>query len=320
MKATAFVCLLFGLGVGPLGAAECPQAEISNGLIQMKLYLPDPEQGYYRATRFDWSGIVASLQYEGHDYFGQWFERYDPKVHDSIVGPVEEFFEPLGFDEVDPAGGFVKIGVGALRKPGEQKYNNFRTYEILDAGKWTISKGFDWIEFIHELKDVSGYGYIYRKTLRLTKDKPELVLEHSLKNTGEKVIKTSVYNHNVFMLDSQPSGPDFVVKFPFRLRAPGTLGRLVEIRNKELIYLRELEKGQSVLTILEGYGDRAEDHDIRIENRKTGTGVRVTSNRPIAKMQFWSIRTTICPEAYINIEIGPGRESAWRINYEFYAH
>ena len=46
--------------------------------MRAKLYLPDAQQGYYRATRFDWSGQIASLESQGHNYFGQWFEKYDP--------------------------------------------------------------------------------------------------------------------------------------------------------------------------------------------------------------------------------------------------
>jgi hypothetical protein len=35
-------------------------------------------------------------------------------------------------------------------------------------------------------------------------------------------------------------------------------------------------------------------------------------------MLFWSIRTVLCPEAYINIELEPGQEFTWKVNYEFY--
>ena len=52
---------------------------------------PTRNTGYYRGTRFDWSGAIASLTWNGHEYFGQWFDRYDPKIHDAITGPVEEF-------------------------------------------------------------------------------------------------------------------------------------------------------------------------------------------------------------------------------------
>jgi hypothetical protein len=44
-----------------------------------------------------------------------------------------------------------------------------------------------------------------------------LVIDHVLANTGNKTIETDVYNHNFFVIDNQPTGPDFVVRFPFEL-------------------------------------------------------------------------------------------------------
>ena len=61
-----------------------PEAEIANGLLRAKIYLPDPQKGYYRGTRFDWSGVIHSLEYNGHDYYGPWFTKTDPKVIDFI--------------------------------------------------------------------------------------------------------------------------------------------------------------------------------------------------------------------------------------------
>src|SRR5665213_822327 len=53
-----------------------PHAQISNGLVNAVVYLPDATNGYYRARRFDWSGSVACLAYKGHTYFGKWFGKY----------------------------------------------------------------------------------------------------------------------------------------------------------------------------------------------------------------------------------------------------
>jgi hypothetical protein len=313
--------LTFGLMLGALTAAEVPQADISNGLVKAKLYLPDPQQGYYRATRFDWSGVIASLEYKGHNFFGQWFDRYDPKIHDAITGPVEEFLSNksgLGYDEAKPGENFVKIGVGAIRKPDEPRFRQFSTYEIADSGKWSVRKGDDWVEFTQELTDTGGYAYLYKKTVRLTKGKPELALEHSLKNTGKKTIETSVYDHNFYMLDGLPTGPDTVVRFPFDLHVTGDLRGLAEVRGKDFAYLKELQKGQTAAGDLEGFGDTAKDYDIRVENRKAGIGVHQVGDRPLSRMYFWSIRTTVCPEAYISMKIEPGKEFTWRIAYEFY--
>src|SRR5208283_4867655 len=64
--------------MGLLPAAEFPSAEITNGQIRAKIYLPNAQSGYYRGTRFDWSGVVYSLQYKGHNYYGPWVQRTDP--------------------------------------------------------------------------------------------------------------------------------------------------------------------------------------------------------------------------------------------------
>ena len=311
--------ILLLLALGQAADGKVPQAEISSSGIKATVYLPDAQSGYYRGTRFDWSGVIASLSWNGHTYFGQWFERYDPKLHDAITGPVEEFLTNdagLGYADAKPGESFVRIGVGAVRKPDEPAYRRFATYDIVDSGTWTVDKGSDWIAFTHELRDTAGYAYVYRKTLRLGKN--TLVLEHNLKNTGRKTIATSVYNHNFFTLDQQPTGPDFVVRFPFEPVAVAALNGLAETRGKEIVFLKPFERKQTVFSELKGFGPSAGDHDIRVENRKTGAGVRQTGDRPISKLLFWSAGITVCPEAYIDLAIEPGKESSWRIGYEFY--
>ena len=295
--------------------AAPPQATISNSRTRAQLHLPDAQAGYYRGTRFDWSGVIGSLEWNGHNYFGQWFPRYDPKLHDAITGPVEEF-DSLGYAEAKPGDSFVRIGVGAIRKPDEPAYRRFATYELVDPGTWTVRRSSDRVDLLHTLHDTGGYAYEYRKIVRL-KDNT-LVLEHRLKNTGRKPMATSVYNHDFFMLDNQPTGPDFVLRFPFAITAAAPLNGLAETRGKEFVWLSELQTGQTVQTQLTGFGATAKDHEFRLENRKTGAGVRQTSDRPITKFNLWSIRSNISPEAFIDLSIAPGQSSSWRITYEFY--
>jgi hypothetical protein len=305
---------LIALGLAAsLMAAEFPQADIANGMVRAKLYLPATQDGYYRATRFDWSGVIASLEYKGHSYFGVWFPRYDPKLHDSITGPVESF-SALWFDDAKPGDTFVRIGVGVLRRPDERKVNDFFTYDIVDPGTWTNKIHADSVESTQTLPGV----YVYRKTVRLEKGKPVLVLEHSLRNTGKKVIETDVFNHDFYMLDGKPTGPDVTVTFPFDVKVDLSSPSLAEMRGKQLVYLKELEPRQSVSGWMTGFGDTAADYDFRIENRKTGAGVRQTGDHPLSKINYWSIRTTACPEGYNHLRVEPGKEIRWRISYEFY--
>lgn len=313
--------LLFAALALLVAAADFPEAAISSSRIEAKLYLPDVERGYYRGTRFDWSGVIYSLRYKDHQYFGQWFEKYDPKLHDAIMGPVEEFLTHdagLGYQEAKPGEEFVRIGVGVCKKPEEEAYQRFKTYEITDPGRRQIQRGRDWIEFTHDISSSTGYGYVYTKTVRLAKDRPVMTLEHRLRNTGKKAIETAVYDHNFFVIDGRPTGPESVVSLGFKAKATKDLKDLADIRGNGLVYYKELEKGQSVFTELEGFGPTARDYDFRLENKSAGAGVHITGDKPLAKVVFWSIRTTFCPEPYIEMNVEPGQESTWNITYEFY--
>jgi hypothetical protein len=306
----------------PLLASEAqPPLTISNGLVTMKLLPPDPKGGYYQGTRFDWSGQVSSLQYKGHDWYGRWNPApYDPKLHDAIMGPVEEFRTNeagLGFDEAKPGESFIRIGVGAVRRPDAKPYRPFVTYDIVDHGKWTVKRHADRVEFTQRLK-LGGYAYIYKKTMRLQKGKPVLTIEHSLRNTGAKPIQTEQYNHNFVVMDGKPTGPDASVAFAFDPRATLDLKDLAAIKDRKLTYLKELAPRQSTFTQIEGFGKTAADYDLRLEHRAAGIGVHITGDQPIAKLVYWSIRSTFCPEPYISLTADPGREVRWKYTYEFY--
>ena len=328
--------LVSGLALGTLWAADVPQADIANGQVKAKLYLPDPQQGYYRGTRFDWSGVVASLEYKGHNYYGPWFTGSDPQVHDfvfrgaeivtspccKITGPVEEFKSDhgaLGFDEAKLGGTFVKIGVGVLRKDGE-KYDAFHQYELVDGGKRTVKTHPDSVEFTQELADpATGYAYIYLKTVRLVAGKAEMVLEHHLQNTGRKPISGTVYNHNFLVLDRQTSGPDFSVALPFTVTSPPPpMKNLCEFSGNRFVFLKQLVDRDVIFTPVAGFSNDAKDNEVRIENSRVGAGLVMRGNRPLSAMFLWSIRSVLSVEPYVRLEIAPGSEFDWNVSYEYY--
>ncbi len=305
-------------------AQEYPGARIGNGELSVELYLPDQEKGSYRGTRFDRSGIIRSLTYQGHNYFGQWYDKHDPLVHDAITGPVNIFDNAgpaTGYAEAKPGETFVRIGVGRVAKPDDQPYKELNTYKVVDAGTWRVQERKDSIQFTHELPDTAGrtgYGYIYSKTVSLAPGKPEMILSQELKNTGSKPIDTMVFNHGFFQIDKEPAGPGLVWTFPFKPTTKRDMAGIAEIRGDRIVYLREIVPGERLLAPLEGYGTSAADHRFSLENRKTGAGVRVAGDRPIAKLTFWSRRMAYSPEASIHLHVLPGRTEKWETRYEFY--
>jgi hypothetical protein len=267
-------------------------------------------------------------------YYQKWFAKTDPALRDwdvvpevvagpntAITGPVEEFQRPLGYDDAQPGGGFIKIGVGVLKKPADgANYSAFRLYEIADGGRRTLQTRADSVTFTHDVREpVSGYGYAYTKVLRLTPGQPEMKIEHVLRNTGTKRIETVVYNHNFLALDGLTTGAGFVVKAPYEIkstRPPNAA--LAEIRGKEVVYTADLTERQVVSTPLTGFGPTAADYDFRVENTKAGAGVRVTADRAMSNAALWSMRTTIAVEPFIPIAIDPGQEFTWTLTYQYY--
>jgi hypothetical protein len=306
-----------------------PKAAISNGIVHAVVYLPDTASGYYRGARFDWAGVVPELEVHGHSYAGQWFEKYAPTINDAIMGPVESF-DPLGYGEAAPGGSFVAVGIGLLSRPDALPYTPFRYYKLLNSGNWTVKSGADRVEFRQVLND-TGYSYDYHKNLELVRGKAELVIRHTLKNTGKRIIETNVYDHNLWLLDRQPVGPGLEFRFPFSLRATearrigsvsatgdkGT-GMFAAVRDSQIVFLQKPVGREDCYAVLGGYGETAKDYRFSIENHNTGAGLRVEGDRPLSKLVFWSSSTIACPEPYIRVTVKPGESFSWTLTYSFY--
>jgi hypothetical protein len=327
------VLLVMGLLIAQSGCysmmAQCsdvphmdhPHARLSNGDIDAVIFLPDPVTGYYRSTRFDWSGVIACASYKNHRLWGEWFRTYDPMVNDSITGPVEEFRSAdggLGYSQTLPGGLFVKIGVGVLRRDMDSGYQFGRAYPLIDGGRWSTHIKPRSISFEQRLESPTGVAYEYTKLMRLSRHGAEISLEHRLKNTGRTTIATDVYDHDFFMFDGNPTGPGMEISFPFKLQADTPLEPSASVERKKIVYKQELEPGQTTAAYLSGYSGDTRDYAIRVVDRNVHFGVEQTADVPIAKLYLWSIRSTISPEAYIHLDIPPGQTAHWTIHYRLF--
>lgn len=296
---------------------QYPSLTISNEEVEMKIFLPDAENGLYRATRFDWSGVIGSVKYHGHEYFGYWKDSHDPLFHEDLTGPVEGYIKPgLGYDEAEPGGKFIRVGVGTIEKPDEEAFSFRNSYKILDHGKWTLDHGADWISFRHELNSDIGYSYIYQKIISLKKN--GFRIEHKLHNTGEKSIETDQFNHNFFMIDGEESGTAFTISFPYSISTDDDPKGFVEIKDNELNFVKDLKDDDSFFISLNGYSGEIEDHKVTVLNRKSGAGVTYIIDKPLHRMAFWACRTTLSPENFIWISVEPGASEEWTSEYTLF--
>lgn len=314
--------------------ATYPQVRIGSDQLKAQLYLPDTPNGFYQGTRFDWSGVIAGLQYRGHEFYGPWYTKRAPEVWDyaddgvdivvgrqsAITGPAEEFPQPQGFDTAEPGDTFVKLGVGVLRRATDAPYSCYESYEVVDPGTRSTRTTAASVEYTHQVSDArTGLSCAYRKTVTAIAGGADLVIEHSLDNTGRVTIQAEQYNHNFLTLDGAQIGPDFLITLPFRIQAPPRLdSRLAEIQENEIRFVKRLAPGEAVSFPVMGFSERSDDYDIQVENRKTKAGVRIKGNRPLTRLALWSIRSVLSMEPFIDVSTEPGCRTDWAYTYTHY--
>jgi hypothetical protein len=311
----------------PQRPEDTPHVTLSRGALTVTVLLPDARSGYYRATRFDWSGLVARATFGGHAFYAPWKRTHDPINFEDALGTAEEFGTagpdgksgPPGFLDAKPGGRFVKIGVGVLEKPDAQPYLFSRAYPVIRAGTWTVRHGRDWIEFTQALAE-GGWGYRYTKRLALT-DRG-FIISRRLQDTGSRPLVTDHYGHNFTLIDDDRIGPDYRVRFPFTVTTKQPLNGFAETSGKQIVFRKALQSGATdtgdqFYTQVTGFGASAGDHEFTIENSRTGAAVRVRGDRPLSRFGFYAAPLAVCPEPFVQLDLQPGQEARWKTEYMF---
>ncbi len=308
-----------------------PHVILSNGIIKTSIFIPDAQRGFYRSTRFEWSGMIWELKYKNHSYFLQRNEQYplplrqdhDPKIPNHAASLADQFFN--GPPRLRNANTYMLIGIGNI---------NASTKEIIDSGRWNVSSGKNWVKFVHKLKDTYGYGYSYVKRMELTQGKPELVITYSLKNTGTRTLTTEQYNHNFFLIDNDYVGKNYEVElfFPAKFNTfhPEKFNQqknflpYAVLKDNKIIFLKDLDlflgsgDDHGFFTKMGGFSNSVAHNHCIIRNKRTGACVDIKGDFPLSAFNFWAEKCTICPEPFIAISIELGETKEWKRIYTFF--
>ena len=298
-----------------------PKIRLSNGQIEADVFLPDAENGYYRDSRFDWSGMIDQIRMGDHTFLCSSEVTHDKNFRAS--GTAEELCMgilgtpgPLGYDEAKIGGIFIKPGVGVLEKQSDEDYQFEKPYCILQPGAWKVERGTDWVEFIQTIDNVNGWGYCYKKRISLPADKLGVVIARTFENIGEKAIDTTHYCHNFMLLDDEPIGPDYEIRLPF---APAIgdeelFGRVATAENN--IVFSEQIPGNDGFAWGSFTGFNPDDnYSFGVVNKKTGTGLHIEGDTPMMRFHLYCQQLMICPEPFVRVKAAPGETFAWQTKY-----
>lgn len=302
---------------------QYPHERLEAGSMRAWFYSPDARSGYYRGTRFDWSGLISRVQAKGHSFFCEFnAASHDPLNHDDVPGTAEELsmtMPPPNFAEAAPGDPFVKIGIGLLDKTEDKEYGFWKSYPVRKAADWKTVRKPGEVEFSQTIEGPNGWACYYTKTIRLVPDASQLVIHRRLKNIGTKTIDTDHYGHNFLQIDGVPAGPDYALDFPFtpRLGADSRPQGCVEVKGKSLVFLKAMPEGQALWVRLEGFDATAAHNRVTIRNTRTGGKLSISTDQPLLRFAFYSNRGVLSPEPFVSVKAAPGETREWSTIYGF---
>ncbi|WP_222984242.1 hypothetical protein [Flagellimonas meishanensis] len=279
----------------------------------LEVHIDDPLENY-QFSRFDWTGKITTLK----------FQDVPLSISEKNVGVDDRFFgkgfynefgidTALGFEDASIGGWFHKIGIGLLKKDGNEYIFNKR-YEIRPAAfEVKVEPNKVIISCLPPAEN--GYAYFLKKEINLLAD--GFSIDHYLENTGEKVLATDEYNHNFMAINKDLIGPNYLLKFPFQLK-PTLFDEMVNPEDKVVLGNREFRfKGEnkepfffSNLT-----GGESVDAEWELLNLKSGIGIRETGNFKTNKINLWGWEHVVSPELFHKIRLEPGQSTEWSRTY-----
>lgn len=285
---------------------------LTGGMLGVEVMDPHHAERYNRGVRFSPLAAVLRVWSEEGEFL------FSPTGHDPLTehgGLPTEFdvvTSPPGFAEAREGEPFVKIGVGALRKRGDQ-YRFFESYELVTAGQTEVEWGKDRAVFSQVLDPVNGYGYRLEAAVVVTGN--TVLIDWALENTGTARLVTECYTHNYIRMGEAPIGPDDVLEFPYDLNPDDARhGALIEGPQ-----VRLTEVPSHAINLRIPYPDGYEGPNrCVLRHEPDGRAVEMLTTLPGRYTAVFATAQTFCPEQFIKLDVPPGERVAWVREYRFH--
>jgi len=310
------IALLFSASLGL--AAEL-KYEATHALQNDRLFLevmdPNAENRYYTGIRFSPVATVLRAVLDDEEFL---FSTADHNPQSESAGLAMEFDlsdwkgGPPGFAEAAMGEGFLKVGVGVLKKSTDT-YLFFRPYEVLERPRTEATWKGDKAVFRQSCDGVRGYAYVLEAEVSL--HDAEIRVLYRLKNTGTRPFSTEHYTHNFFRFADVDGGLGYEVEFPFDFtaRIPKTPivqeGRTVRVVEPVTPKIKGAEAFISLTP------DEAREESLLIRHLATGKRIRAQVSRPVERVTFHVNPRFVSPEQFVRISLAPGESTEWVRTY-----
>lgn len=272
---------------------------------------PASADRYNIGQRFTPVAAVLRVAMGGQEYLFSAVKHDRKTGHAGLASEFDLSHQPPGHKEAKISEGFVKVGVGVLKKD-RANYAFYMPYKAIEPAKTTVKWGMTKAEFHQVCKGVGGYAYELRATVKVAGK--TVTTEWSLKNTGRKAFTTTNYVHNFFRMGDKDVGPDYVVSFPFDFKPEG-------LKDEQTLKGRDILFTKKIPTHINGVVKYPKDYkgpnSVTVRQTKTGQTIKATTSIPGTRVALHASKTYVCPEQFIEITLKPGQTKTWTRTHTF---
>lgn len=310
------VAILGGLSCAATALADEPPLPATRILRSQELTVevmdPASPDRYYRAERFSPVATVLRVRLRGVDYL------YAPAEHDPLSdngGLAMEFdnakYGPPGFVGAHIGEGFIKVGVGVLRK-ADELYHYGKRQQIIEPAATTVVWGTDRADFHQVCHGVNGYAYELDASIKT--EGRSVTVTYRLRNTGTKTFATRHYTHNFFSLGQSVIGKGFEVEFPFDFDPVGEFTTWHQDKRTIIMDRPVDEYANITVPILYHY---LGPNSLVVRHRPSGREIIVTTSIP-GPFNFIHVRPGyLSPEQFVILKLAPDETAEWSRRYDF---
>ena len=292
--------------------AESPGSRLlTHGDFAVEVMDPSAPDRYNSGVRFTQAAAIIAASRGGKEFLYH-ESKHNPSTDGA--GLFSEFdltISPPGFDEAQIGDGFLKIGVGVLKK-GAENYQFHPQHKVIRLATTESTWGSDSARFHQVCAPYNGYGYDLVATVAIGEG--TIVVDWRLENTGTKPFETQQYAHNFLRFDRLPVGPGYEVRFPYDFQARG-------LQNEQRQAGRTIEftkKIPSAVNIDADYPPAYTGRNtIEVVHPASGLFVSCLTSVRSLRTAVHGKAIYVCPEQFIEIRLEPGEHASWQRRYEF---
>lgn len=285
----------------------------------------DPE--LVQTQRFDHTAIVTEVILEGKYSFCTPEQVLPGRRTTNGIGLCGEFVLAGAAESARAGEWFCKPGVGLLKQlEGGMPFDMWKHYEVRPFAV-TADSTSDQILFRQSAVPSGGYAVDIEKAFCLRGNR--LMLDITVRNTGDKEWVLQEYQHNFVSLEGMEIGPGYVLD----LCCDKTLSQIEgkTLRQGDEIHLPSAVRFEKNSVFWEKdmrekiLYHRSEEiapgmpRCWTLRHLRSGASVSEETNFCPTRIDIWSVEHCACTEFYQTVRLAPGEEAHWRRTWTFEA-